>query len=57
MSYGHLIIIEREQIRFCTVAKFSPTETVNYIGRDKSTVSKVLKRNAKIYSLSEAQKK
>lgn len=56
MSYKHLSIIEREKILFCIASKFSLTETAKYIGRDKSTISRELKRNVKIYSPSEAQK-
>lgn len=56
MSYRHLSIIEREKILFCIAAKYSITETAKYIGRNKSTVSREIKRNAKLYSPSEAQK-
>ena len=56
MSYRRLSIIEREKIRFCIASKFSLTETAKYIGRDKSTISREMKRNAKFYSPSEAQK-
>ena len=47
MRYKHLSIIEREKILFCIASKFSLTETTKYIGRDKPTISRELKR--KIY--------
>ncbi len=56
MSYEHLSITEREKILFCIASKFSISETAKYIGRNKSTVSRELKRNCKFYSPSEAQK-
>ena len=56
MRYEHLNIVEREKILYCIASKFSITETAKYIGRNKSTVSRELKRNGKFYSPSEAQK-
>ena len=54
MSYKHLNITEREN--FCIASNFSITKIANYMGRNKSTVSRELKRNSKSYSPSEAQK-
>mgnify|MGYP002869996437 CR=1 FL=1 len=55
MSYKHLTITEREKILFCIASNFSISEIAKYIGRNKSTVSRELKRNCKFYSPSEAQ--
>ena len=56
MSYKHLNITEREKIIFCIASNFSITENARYIGRNKSAVSRELKRNCKFYSPCEAQK-
>lgn len=56
MSYKHLNITEREKILYCIASNFSITEIAEYIGRNKSTVSRELKRNCKFYLPSEAQK-
>ena len=55
MRYEHLSIAEREMILFCIASKFSITATAECIGRNKSTVSRELKRNCKFYSPSEAE--
>ena len=47
MSYKYFNISERGNILFCIASNFSISETANYIGRNKFTVSGELKRNSK----------
>ena len=42
MSYKNLRIIERQNILCCIASKYLITETAEYIGRNKATVSREL---------------
>lgn len=45
--YKHLTLIEREKIMFFLAQNYSVTDIAKAIGRNKSTVSREIKRNAK----------
>lgn len=49
MSYKHLNITEREKILFFSAMGLTLSQIATEIGRDKSTVSRELKRNAGEY--------
>ena len=55
MSYKHLSITEREKILFFSAMGLTLSQIATEIGRDKSTVSRELRRNAGEYSPSKAQ--
>ena len=55
MSYKHLSITESEKILFFSAMGLTLSQIATEIGRDKSTVSRELKRNAGEYSPSKAQ--
>jgi IS30 family transposase len=55
MRYKHLNIIEREKILLNFAKGLSISEIAKIVGRNKSTISRELKRNGKEYSPSKAQ--
>ena len=55
MSYKHLSIVEREKILVHWATGLSICQIAKVLGRNKSTISRELKRNAKEYSPSKAQ--
>ena len=55
MSYKHLSIIERERLMFYRAQSLSICQIALQLGRNKSTISRELKRNDKDYSPSKAQ--
>lgn len=55
MSYRHLNIVEREKIAIYRAEGQSMSRIAKVLGRNKSSVSRELKRNAKEYSPSRAQ--
>ena len=55
MSYKHLNIAEREMILFFSAKGLSLCQIAKEIGRNKSTISRELKRNPRDYSPSKAQ--
>lgn len=55
MSYKHLSITEREMLMFYRAQGMSGYQIAKLLGRNKSTISRELKRNATDYSPSKAQ--
>ena len=55
MSYKHLSIMEREKLMFHLAQGLSICKIAKLLGRDKSTISRELKRNAEEYLPSKAQ--
>lgn len=55
MSYKHLIIIEREMLMKYLAQGYSLCKIAKLLGRNKSTISRELKRNPGDYSSSKAQ--
>lgn len=55
MSYKHLSIIEREKILFHLAQGLSICQIAKILGRNKSTISRELKRNSSEYLPSKAQ--
>ena len=55
MSYKHLSIEEREKLLFHLAQGQSICQIAKLLGRNKSTISRELKRNSKDYSPSKAQ--
>lgn len=54
--YKHLTLIEREMILFFVAQRYTVSKIARELGRDKSTVSRELKRNSgRIYSPVKAQ--
>ena len=55
MSYKHLSITERERILFYLAQDLSLCQIARLLGRNKSTISRELKRNSGEYLPSKAQ--
>ena len=55
MSYKHLSIMEREMIAIYRAMNWSMSKIADKLGRDKSTISRELKRNPDEYLPSKAQ--